>query len=54
MDRRQSNRRNGQRPGLTVYEIITERILAQLEAGTVPVAEAVERSSWHAQESRER
>ena len=33
MNRRQSNRR---KPGLTVYEIITERILAQLEAGTVP------------------
>ena len=36
MSRRQSNRRNSQRKGLTVYEVITDRILAQLEAGTVP------------------
>jgi len=36
MSRRQSTCRNSQRKGLTVYEIITDRILAQLEAGTVP------------------
>ena len=36
MGRRESTCRNSQRKGVTVYEIITERILAQLEAGTVP------------------
>ena len=36
MSRRQSNRSNSQRRGVTVYDVITDRILAQLEAGTVP------------------